>query len=115
MKRVRVWQEEAGIISGHLFRRVSQGLRYSQTVGSNPLSTEAIRQIVKKRAEKAGKTEGISGHSLRVGSAQSLARAGSSLVEMQQASCWQSPEMPARYARKELAGHGAIARLRYGK
>ena len=57
----------------------------------------------------------ISGHSLRVGGAQSLATAGASLVEMQIAGRWQSPVMPGRYAQGQLAKQGAMARLRYGR
>ena len=57
----------------------------------------------------------VSGHSLRVGSAQSLAAAGTSLVEMQQAGCWESPTMPGHYARAELASRGAVDRVRYRK
>ena len=55
----------------------------------------------------------MSGHSLRVGSAQSLAAAGASVVEMQQAGRWKSPAMPGQYARKQMARRGAVARLRY--
>ena len=36
----------------------------------------------------------VSGHSLRVGGAQSLAAAGASVVEMQTAGRWQSPRCP---------------------
>ena len=54
------------------------------------------------------------GHSLRVGSAQSLATAGASLVEMQVAGRWQSPNMPGYYAQGQLARQGAVAKLRYG-
>jgi len=74
-----------------------------------------VEASVARNTKKAGKTEGISGHRLRVGSAQSLARTGSSLVEMQQVGRWQSPSIPARYTRKKLEGRGAVARLRYGK
>ena len=56
----------------------------------------------------------VSGHSLRVGSAQSLANAGASLVEMQVAGRWRSPVMPALYAQGQLPKQGAVARLRYG-
>ena len=42
-------------------------------------------------------------HSLRVGSAQSLAAAGA----LQTAGDWDSPSMPARYARHQLAARGA--------
>ena len=45
----------------------------------------------------------FSGHSLRVGSTQSLASQGASLVEMQNAGRWQSPAMPGHYARGEFA------------
>ena len=41
-------------------------------------------------------------------------RAGATLPEAQQAGRWQSPAMPAHYARGELAAHGAVARLRHG-
>ena len=45
----------------------------------------------------------------------SLARAGASLVELQQAGRWKSPEMPARYTRGESARRGPVARLRHGQ
>ena len=38
---------------------------------------------------------GVSGHSLRVGSAQSHVAAGAGLVELQEAGDWQTPTMPA--------------------
>ena len=57
----------------------------------------------------------ISGHSLRVGSAVSLAQAGATVVDMQVAGRWKSSEMPAHYAKAELAERGAIARFKDGK
>ena len=57
----------------------------------------------------------ISGHSLRVGSAVSLAKAGACVVDMQVAGCWKSAQMPAHYAKAELAERGAIARFKDGK
>ena len=54
----------------------------------------------------------ISGHSLRVGSAVSLAQAGASVVDMQFAGRWKSSTMPAHYAKAELAERGAIARFK---
>ena len=47
------------------------------------LTQRSIRSIIIRRARDAGVKGRISGHSLRVGSAQSLAAAGASLVEMQ--------------------------------
>ena len=109
--RIRRWLEAAGIAEGPVFRRVRRG---GQTVGAAALSGRAIRDIVRKRAAAAGIEGRVSGHSLRVGSAQSLAAAGAGLVEMQTAGRWLSPAMPGRYARGQLARRGAVARLRYG-
>ena len=57
----------------------------------------------------------ISGHSLRVGSAVSLAQACASVVDTQVAERWKSSQMPAYYAKAELAERGAIARFKDGK
>lgn len=108
MRRVSSWAAASGIRSGALFRRVRKG----GVVEASALSVESIRAIIQRWAKAAGVTGRVSGHSLRVGSAQSLVSAGASLPELQQAGRWLSPEMPARYARGELAGQGAVARLR---
>ena len=65
------------------------------------------------RARVAGIGGRVSGHSLRVGNAQSLAAAGASLVEMQREGRWKSPEMPSLYTRNQAARRGATARLPY--
>ncbi len=67
-----------------------------------------------RRAAAVGLEGRISGHSLRVGYAQDLASAGAELTELMNAGRWQSPAMPAHYARGQLAGRGTVARLRYG-
>ena len=69
----------------------------------------------KARAADAGIEGRVSGHSLRIGAAQSLAAAGAGLVELQQAGRWDSPAMPGHYARGQLAARGAVARLRHRK
>ncbi len=102
---------EGSIVEGALFRRV----RYQKHVCPGRLSVDGARHAIKRRAEEAGFEGFISGHSLRVGSAISLAQAGASVVEMQVAGRWKSPQMPAHYARAELANRGAIARFKYGK
>ena len=109
LRRVREWLDAARIDEGPLFRPVSK----SGLVSARALSARSVRQIIKDRAEAAGVEGRVSGHSLRVGAAQSLAQAGASLVEMQQAGRWESPAMPGHYARAELASRGAVARLRY--
>ena len=74
-----------------------------------------IRETAKRRAAAAADIEGrVSGHSLRVGSAQSLVAHGATIVEIQIDGRWSSPQMPGHYARAQLAGQGAVARLRYG-
>ena len=102
---------EGSIIEGALFRRV----RYQQHVCPGRLSIDGARNAIKRRAREAGIQGFISGHSLRVGSAMSLAQVGASVVEMQIAGRWKSPQMPAHYARAELVDRGAIARFKYGK
>ncbi|MCY3777474.1 MAG: site-specific integrase [Candidatus Aminicenantes bacterium] len=112
MRRIRAWITAAGFNSGPLFRAV----RVGGIVEEGPLSSRSIRNVIQKRAKQAGIDAGrISGHSLRVGSAQSLALRGASLVELQQAGRWTSPHMPGRYVRGQLASRGPVARIRYGK
>ena len=111
LRRVLAWQQAAGVRQGALFRRVRRG----NIPGPGRLSPRAIRTLIARRAAEAGVAGRVSGHSLRVGAAQSLAAAGASVVEMQVAGRWQSPAMPGRYARGELAARGAVARLRYGR
>ncbi len=109
--RISTWLEIASISEGALFRPVHR----SGCLRKGRLTEGSIRRIIIHRARDAGVEGRISGHSLRVGSAQSLATAGASLVEMQLAGRWQSPTMPGRYAQGQLAQQGAVARLRYGK
>ena len=81
--RVRVWLEAAGIAGGPMFQRLDKAGR-----PRGRLSTVSIRAIVQRRAADAGVEGRVSGHSLRVGGAQSLAAAGASVVEMQTAGRW---------------------------
>lgn len=108
---IRQYCGTGGITTGALFRRVRRG----DNITSSRLSVQGARNAIKHRAREAGVEGFISGHSLRVGSAVSLAQAGASVVDMQIAGRWKSPQMPAHYARAELAEQGAIARFKYGK
>ena len=94
-----------------LFRRIVRG----DHIQASRLTANGARRGIKQGAHKAGVEGFISGHSLRVGSAVSLAQAGASVVEMQQAGRWKSPQMPAHYARVKEAERGAVARYRYKK
>lgn len=113
MRRVRDWLEASGLTTGAVFRHV----RRNNVIGANHMSAFALRTIIAKRSAAAGVEGRVSGHSLRVGGAQSLAAAGASVVAMQLAGRWVSVRMPAHYARGQLAlaARGAVAKLRYGR
>lgn len=110
LEHVRVWIEKAKIKDGPLFRPLHNTYGYALKARMHP---GRFAKLLKARCKKAGIEGRISGHSLRVGSAQSLATQGASLVEMQIAGRWTSPEMPAFYSRAVSAAQGAVARLRY--
>ena len=105
------YSERAGITRGAVFRHIRRGGH----IQSDRLTTVSARRIIQKRAHAAGVEGFISGHSLRVGSAVSLAQAGATVVDMQVAGRWKSSQMPAHYAKAELAERGAIARFKDGK
>jgi len=111
LRRFRSWLDAAGIRHGRAFRQVRRG-GHVQAGGVTP---NTVRLIVKQWAAAVGiDGKRVSGQSLRVGMAQTLAAAGASVVEMQQAGRWKSPQMPAHYARGERAGRNAVARLVHG-
>ena len=102
------YRQRANITRGALFRRIRRG----DNIKPTRLNPHSARCIIKKRAADAGVEGFISGHSLRVGSAVSLAQAGAPIVDMQVAGRWKSSQMPAHYAKAELAERGAIARFK---
>ena len=110
-KVLKRYSEQAGITDGAVFRHIRRG----DHIQSTRLHPHSARRIIKKRAIDAGVDGFISGHSLRVGSAVSLAQAGATVVDMQVAGRWKSSQMPAHYAKAELAERGAIARFKDGK
>ena len=100
-------KSEGALMGGALFRSVRRG----DHVQAGRLTARSARRQITYWAELAGVEGFISGHSLRVGSAVSLA----SVVDMQVAGRWKSSTMPAHYAKAELAERGAVARFFYGK
>lgn len=90
------YQQRAGIKSGALFRRI----RYHKHVTADRLGVKGAREAIQRWAKAAGIEGAISGQSLRIGSALSLAEAGASVKEMQRAGRWLDPAMPARYVRE---------------
>ena len=108
---VKRYLKKAEIADGAMFRRIRRGGH----VGAERLTDFSARRIIQQRAKAAGVEGFIAGHSLRVGSAVSLAQAGATVVDMQIAGRWKSSQMPAHYAKAELAERGAIARFKDGK
>ena len=106
VEAVRQLQARAGYTAGPLFRRMLKGDRMSH----DRLTVDGARLAIKASAKQAG-IEGVSGHSLRIGTAQELAQRGASLVELQNAGRWTDSKMPAHYTRAQAAGKGAVARL----
>ena len=110
-KAISQYREKAGIHRGALFRSCRRG----DHIQPGRLTDVSARRIIKKRAANAGVDGFISGHSLRVGSAVSLAKAGASVIDLQVAGRWKNSQMPAHYARAEMAERGAIARYKENK
>ena len=113
---IQQYLERSGLTEGYLFRRmVGNGdkLWKDKKTGEIPkLTHDGIRFIIKRSAARVGLIDKVSGHSLRIGSAISLAQAGATVVDMQVAGRWKSPDMPAHYARAQLSERGAIARFK---
>ena len=113
VKAIKQYMTLGEIQDGPLFRGFTS--RHKNRLHPFAISTVAARNAIKARAEKAGIDGFISGHSLRVGTAQELAGRGASLVEMQQAGRWKSGDMPAHYTRAQAAEQNAVAKRIYGK
>ena len=108
-KLVREWMAVAKIKQGALFRRINR----AGVVAQEGMGAASVRRVIVQRAQAAGVDGRVSGHSLRVGAAQSLSKRGAGLVAMQRAGRWASPDMPAGYTRSQAAAEGAVARLRH--
>ena len=105
---IRRYCKRGGVEAGALFCSVKRG----DHIQAGRLTARSARRQIRYWAELAGVEGFISGHSLRVGSAVSLAQVGASVVDMQTAGRWKSSQMPAHYAKAELAERGAIARFK---
>ncbi len=106
VETIQQLQQRAGYTEGPLIRRMLKGDRMS----NSRLTVDGARLAIKASAELVG-IKGVSGHSLRIGTAQELAQRGATLVELQNAGRWSDSQMPAHYTREQAAGKGAVARL----
>jgi integrase len=96
------WLDASGIVCGPLF----QGL-HTRKLSGKPLSTSAIRRLVKRAAIRAqldrSEAEGISGHLMRVGAAQDMMVAGLDHIAIMQAGGWKTVDVVARYVENAAA------------
>ena len=90
-----------------LFRRIQRN-GHVRTCG---LAKNSVSDIVRKRGEAAG-IFGLSGHSGRVGMAQSLITFGASISEVAIAGRWKSVDQVIHYASRQEAGRSAVAKHR---
>ena len=88
-----------------LFRRI----RRNGCVRTCGLAKNFVSDIVRKRGESAG-IFGLSGHSGRVGMAQSLIAFGASIAEVAIAGRWKSPQQVIHYASRQDAERSAVAK-----
>lgn len=105
---IKQYRSVGAIKDGALFRRIRRG----DHIQAERLTADSARRIIKARAKTAGVDGFISGHSLRVGTAVSLAQAGATVVDLQVAGRWKNSQMPAHYAKAQLAERGAVARYK---
>ena len=107
---IKRYRRKSGIESGALFRRI----RFQNHVTEDRLGVKGAREAIRRRAAEAGVAGCISGHSLRIGSAVSLAEAGATVKEVQQAGRWRGPTMPAHYVREAPAEQRPVERYKDG-
>ena len=96
VKAVQHWMDVATIKTGPVFRGVSK----AGQVSASRLTDQSVALIVKQYARALGlPAETYSGHSLRAGLVTSAAKAGVSLVKIQQQTGHRSMAMLSRYIR----------------
>lgn len=111
MRLVLRWVDAAGVKDGTLFRTVLKGGRLG-----GPLDAGTVARVFKELARAAGVPEAtvarISAHSSRVGATQDMAASDRiSTTAIMQAGGWKSPQMVARYTKRQAARRSGAARL----
>lgn len=114
LRLVRAWMDKGKITDGYLFRPINKNT-HRPSKRSSRIREDQIRNIIKARCKAAGVEGRVSGHSLRVGSMQSMAASGMTDIQMRLAGRWKKgSDMPYHYAEKLGAKHSPIATHRYG-
>ena len=119
IRRSKADQDGEGAVQ-YLSRATARALKRCRALtdtGDDGTSVFGIRHgsTIARRLQRMAKAAGldgrITGHSARVGMCRALVAAGESVAAVQVAGRWKSSRMPAHYARGEIAGQGAVARL----
>ncbi len=76
------------------------------------VSAITVRRVIKRLALEIGLSDNVSGHSLRVGSAQELMKRGATQAQIEQAGRWRGGSMPAHYAHRIAARQSAMSMFR---
>ena len=106
----RRWKRRAGIADdGFIIRSIDR----HGNIGKR-ITPRAIDRIVKERAAAVGIRKPVSGHSLRIGSAQSMAAKGIPILDIQTAGRWKNQSTVMRYVEGYLIGKASpVARALY--
>ena len=108
IRAIQKYQRLSGVCEGPLFRRIYQ----NKKMGDTALGITAIRDLIKDVGGKAQiDTTGVSGHSFRVGTAQTLVEGRATMPQLQTVGRWKDTRMSARYTEKEELEKGVIATI----
>ena len=108
MNAIKTYTAMANINNGALFRRIWKG---GNNVSESRLSLNGARHAIKQACQDAGIRD-ITGHSMRVGSAQELVIEGATMPELMQVGRWKNEAMPAHYTKEQAAGKNAVAKYK---
>ena len=90
------WLKSSKIEKGKLFRGVNKGGQCSEDLTSSQIN-RIFKKLARKAKLKKDLIKNISGHSLRVGSAQDLLASGASLPMIMQRGRWSKSDTVIRY------------------
>ncbi len=109
VRHVLRWQEQSGITTRALFRRIAGRHRAGERLTADAISP-ILKSVAQRIALPTEQVRAVSGHSVRVGAAQDLLALNIDLASVMQAGRWASARMPMRYGEHVLAARGGMAR-----
>jgi integrase len=90
------WINAAQINSGRIFRGISQNGEVTEELGASQVN-RIFKKLAKKSDINPKLIERISGHSMRIGSAQDMLTRGETLAKIMQRGRWTKPYTVMRY------------------